>query len=250
MKTELIFPLSQSTEFFTYAVARLKFFFLINSQSVVHINVIIIIGTGCHAISPEDLQTICKLYQKCPKLWVDFRNVISFLDLLTESPQAYKQLCQHLVRIVLYTEGVPDLDNPEEDLLLFAVAAGFVERSVQFSRQIMREMGKTYITEFPPFARVNTGFDMQCLRTLRGMLLNATIHSSQFCLHLAQTGFLEDLMEDVKHLKHLSGEALVSTVWLCIDALVKLTGNINTKFKIKKYPKLLTSFIQTLWIKK
>ena len=215
--------------FFTHAVARLELFFLINSQSVVHINFIIIIVTGSHEIPPEDLQTICKLYQKCPKLWADFRNIISFLDLLTKTPQAYKQLYQHLVRIVLYTEGIPNSDNPEEDLLLFAVAAGFVERSVQFSRQIMREMGKTYITEFPPFSRVNTGFDMQCLRTLRGMLLDATIHSSQFCLRLAQTGFLEDLMEDVKHLKHLSGEALVSTVWLCIDALVKLTGNINTK---------------------
>ena len=200
---------------------------MINSQSVVHINVIIIIVTGSDEIPPEDLQT--KLYKKCPKLWADFTNIISFLDLLTKNPQAYKQLYQHLHKTAMYIERIPNSDNPEEDLLLFAVAAGFVEGSVQFSRQIMREMGKTYITEFPPFARVNTEFDMQCLRTLRGMLLNATIHSSQFCLRLAQTGFFEDLMEDVKHLKHLSGEALVSTVWLCIDALVKLTGNINNK---------------------
>ena len=196
-----------------------------------HINVIIIIIiiAGSHEIPPEDLQTTCKLYQKCPKLWDDFRNIINFLDLLTENPQAYRQLYQHLQKIDMYTRGIPVSDNPEEDLLHFAVAVGFVERSVQFSRQIMREMGKTYITEFPPFARVTTGFDMQYLRTLRGILLNSTIHSSQFCLRLAQTGFFEDLMEDVKHLKHLSGEALVSTVWLCIDALVKQTGNINTK---------------------
>ena len=223
------FPFSQSSEFFTHAVARIEFFFLINSQSVVHINVIIIIVTGSHEIHPEDLQTLCKQYKKYPKFWADLTNVISFLDLLTENPQAYEQLYQHLFRISLYIQDIPDSDNPEEDLLLFAVDVGFVERSVQFSRQIMREMGKTYITEFPPFSRVNTGFDMQCLRTLRGMLLDATIHSSQFCLRLVQTGFLEDLMEDVKHLKHLSGEALVSTVWLCIDALVKLTGNINNK---------------------
>ena len=121
------------------------------------------------------------------------------------------------------------VDDQEDDFFLFAVAVGFVERCVQFSRQIMRDMGKTYITEFPPFARVNTGFDMLCLSTLRSHLLNCTASSSQFRLRLAQTGFLEDLMEDVKHLKHLSGEALVSTVWLCIVALVKLGGNINTK---------------------
>ena len=201
---------------------------MINSQSVVHINVIIIIIAGSHEISPEDLQTICKLYQKCPKLWADFKNIISFLDLLTENPQAYKQLYQHLYKITMYLQRQFS-DDPEDDFFLFAVAVGFVERCVQFSRQIMGDMGKTYITEFPPFARVNTGFDMLCLSTLRSHLLNCTASSSQFRLRLAQTGFFEDLMEDVKHLKHLSGEALVSTVWLCIVALVKLGGNINTK---------------------
>ena len=200
-------------------------------MSVVHINVIIIIiiiVTGSHEISPEVLQTICKLYQKCPKLWADFRNVISFLDLLTENPQAYKQLYQHLYKITMYLQRQFS-DDPEDDFFLFAVAVGFVERCVQFSRQIMGDMGKTYITEFPPLARVNTGFDMLCLYALRNNLLNCTASSSQFRLRLAQTGFFEDLMEDVKHLKHLSGEALVSTVWLCIVALVKLGGNINTK---------------------
>ena len=102
------------------------------------------------------------------------------------------------------------LDGKEDDFLLFAVAVGFVECGVQFSRQIMREMGKTYVTEFPPFSRVNTGFDMQCLHLLRSHYLNCTLSSSQFRLRLAQTGFFEDLMEDIRHIKHLSGEALVS----------------------------------------
>ena len=153
----------------------------------------------------------------CPKLWADFRNIISFLDLLTENPQAYKQLYQHLHKIGMYFERQLS-DDQEDDFFLFAVAVGFVERCVQFSRQIMRDMSKTYITEFPPFSQVNIGFDMLCLRTLRSDLLNCTASSSQFRLRLAQTGFLEDLMEDVKHLKHLSGEALVSTVWLCTVA--------------------------------
>ena len=148
--------------FFTHAVARLELFFLINSQSVVHINFIIIIVTGSHEIPPEDLQTICKLYQKCPKLWADFRNIISFLDLLTENPQAYKQLFQHLYKIAVYIERQFS-DDQEDDFFLFAVAAGFVERSVQFSRQIMREMGKTYNTEFPPFSRMDIGFDLSLI---------------------------------------------------------------------------------------
>ena len=101
-------------------------------------------------------------------------------------------------------------DGKEDDFLLFAVAVGFVECSVQFFRQIMREMGKTYITEFPAFARVNTGFDMQCLHLLRSHFMNCTASSSRFRLRLAQTGFFEDLMEDIRHIKHLSGEALVS----------------------------------------
>ena len=102
------------------------------------------------------------------------------------------------------------LDGKEDDFLLFAVAMGFVECSVQFSRQTMREMGKTYVTEFPPISRVNTGFDMQCLNQLRSLYLFCTLSSSQFRLRLAQTGFFEDIMEDIRHIKHLSGEALVS----------------------------------------
>ena len=153
----------------------------------------------------------------CPKLWADFRNIISFLDLLTENPQAYKQLFQHLYKIAVYI-GRQFSDDQEDDFFLFAVAVGFVERCVQFSRQIMRDMSKTYITEFPPFSRVDAGFDILCLHRLRELFLNCTSLSSLFCLRLAQTGFLEDLMEDVKHLKHLSGEALVSTVWLCTVA--------------------------------
>ena len=118
-------------------------------------------------------------------------------------------------------------DGKEDDFLLFAVAMGFVERSVQFSRQIMREMGKTYVTEFPPISRVNTGFDMQCLNQLRSLYLFCTVSSSQFRLRLAQTGFFEDLMEDIRHIKHLSGEALVSRLLfgcvlsLCLNWLEK-----------------------------
>ena len=67
-----------------------------------------------------------------------------------------KQLYQHLHKIGMYSERQFS-DDQEDDFFLFAVAVGFVEHCVQFSRQIMRDMGKTYITEFPPLARVNTG---------------------------------------------------------------------------------------------
>ena len=188
--------------------------------------------TGSHEISPEDLQTICKLYQKCPKLWDSFRNVISFLDLLTENPQAYQQLYQHLVRMGLHIEGESGSDSQEDDFLLFAVAVGFVEHIVQFSRQIMREMGKTYNTEFPSFSRMDIGFDMRCLHIIRNHLLNITSHSSQFRLRLAQTGFLEDLAEDIKHIKHQSAEVLVSIsahVWLDILPLLSSWRKIQVR---------------------
>ena len=191
----------------------------------------IIIVTGSHEISPEVLQTICKLYQKCPKLWADFRNIISFLDLLTENPQAYKQFYQYLHKIGMYSERQFS-DDQEDDFFLFAVAVGFVEHCVQFSRQIMRDMGKTYITEFPPLARVNTGFDMLCLYTLRSDLLNCTASSSQFRLRLAQTGFFEDLVEDIKHIKHQSAEVLVSIsahVWLDVLPLLSSWRKIQVR---------------------
>ena len=122
-----------------------------------------------------------------------------------------------------YIAGIFVSDYEEDDLALFAVSVGFVERTVHFSRQIMREMGKTYNTEFPPFSRVDAGFDMLCLHRLREQFLNCTSLSSLFCLRLAQTGFLEDLVEDVKHIKHQSAEALVSisaNVWLYTVAFV------------------------------
>ena len=56
-------------------------------------------------MSPEDLQTVRELFQKSPQLWADFRNLIDFLDLLTENPQAYKQLLQQLYKMITYIEG-------------------------------------------------------------------------------------------------------------------------------------------------
>ena len=76
----------------------------------------------------------------------------------------------------------------------------------------MREMGKTYNTEFTPFSCESTAFDVRCLYLLRSHILNSAGISSLFRLRLAQTGFFEDLVEDIKHIKHLSGEALVSMV--------------------------------------
>ena len=162
-------------------------------------------------MSPEDLQTVCKLFQKCPQLWADFRSIIDFLDLLTENPQAYKQLFQQLYKMITYIEGHCSSED-RIDFIHFAVAVGFVERSVEFSRQIMCEMGKTYNTEFPPSSDVSTDFDIRCLRCMRSLFLSSTASSSQFRLRLAKTGFFEDLMEDIKHIKHLSGETLVGIV--------------------------------------
>ena len=163
-------------------------------------------------MSPEDLETVCKLYQKCPQLWAHFRNLIDFLGLLTENPQAYKELYLRLCKISSFIYKHSSLDGEEDDFLLFAVAIGFVERSVEFSRQIMCEMGKTYNTEFPPSSDVSTDFDIRCLRCMRSLFLSSTASSSQFRLRLAKTGFFEDLMEDIKHIKHLSGETLVGIV--------------------------------------
>ena len=182
---------------------------MINSQSVVLINVIIIIVTGGDEVSPEDLQTIHSLYHTCPQLWDEFGNISCFLGLLRENYQAYKELYLHLARMDIYFDNHLS-DGKEDALLVFAVAVGFVERSVQSSRQIMRDMGKAYITELPPFSGVDIGFDMLCLHKLRSLYMTCSARSSRFRLRLAQTGFLEDLMEDIKHIKHLSGDTLVS----------------------------------------
>ena len=159
------------------------------------------------------MQTVYKLYQKWPLLWADFRNLVDFLDLVTDNPQAYKQLFKHLCKMGMYFEtNFHSFDGQDDGFLLFAVAIGFVERSVEFSRQIMCEMGKTYNTEFPPSSDVSTDFDIRCLRCMRSLFLSSTASSSQFRLRLAKTGFFEDLMEDIKHIKHLSGETLVGIV--------------------------------------
>ena len=139
-------------------------------------------------MSPEDLQTVRELFQKSPQIWADFRNLIDFLDLLTENPQAYKQLLQQLYKMITYIEGHCSSED-RIDFIHFAVAVGFVERSVEFSRHIMREMGKTYNTEFTPFSCESTAFDVRCLYLLRSHILNSAGISSLFRLRLAQTGF-------------------------------------------------------------
>ena len=198
-------------------------------------------------MSPEDLQTVCKLYQKCPQLWADFRNLIDFLDLLTENFQAYKELYLHLCKMGIYIEGHCSSEDQTDDFFHFAVAIGFVERSVEFSRQIMLEMGKTYNTEFPSMSRVDIGFDMRCLHVLRSHFLNSTSSSSQFRLRLAQTGFFEDLVEDIKHIRHQSAEALVSTVWRYTAALIELAKNVSVRLSHSKSFNMYNNFFHSAY---
>ena len=160
-------------------------------------------------MSPEDLQTVTQLYQKCPHLWTEFRHIIDFTDLLTESPQAYEKLFGQLQTIA---SDIPILakDERTSDLLRFHAAVGFVEHSVNWSRQIMRETGKTYSTELPDVSDDRSSFNVRCLALLRNNLLNSTWDSSEISVRLAKTGFLQDLVEDLKHLQHLTTKALVS----------------------------------------
>ncbi|XP_076464253.1 uncharacterized protein LOC143296287 isoform X2 [Babylonia areolata] len=158
-------------------------------------------------IPPDDRKTMVSLCQKCPKLRGAFKEILLVVDLMTTKRKPDVQVCNALLRTHNHFSTYrQDID----DIMRFTSVTGFVERSVAFARQILQDMGRSYLIRFPT-SDDQRNFDpnIVALKLIRNQILNATCCSSEFSQRLIKTGFLQDLVEDVKHIQHLSVEALV-----------------------------------------
>lgn len=101
-------------------------------------------------------------------------------------------------------------NNSRADLSIFATIVGFAESGVDLLRQIMRDKGMYYVTEF---TLPHTTEEMACLWLVRNIFMLFSTSGMEFRLRLAQTGVLQDLLEDLKHMKHLVPECLVFEIF-------------------------------------
>lgn len=158
-------------------------------------------------ISPDDIETIRTLFQQRPDLWDDFKTLTEVVDCLNDHVTDYQKVRGLLRRI--YDSTIVNSEKGREAFSRFAAAVQFAEKSVKFMRQTMIKKGLTYITQFTfPLPDVES----LCLYLLRNMFLNCSCSSKEFATQLAKTGVLQDLMEDLKHMKNQSAELLVSEI--------------------------------------
>ena len=157
-------------------------------------------------MSAEDKQTVVELYQRNPKLWADFRNIIDFMDQLQQDSWNYRRLLALLCNITLHARTSLDAKDRCERVR-FAVAVGFVERSVELYMQIRTEMRLDYLIEIQI---PSPSAEMACLVQLNGKLLNGSGCNEHFRIRLCRTGVLQTVLNDVKHMQHTSADALVS----------------------------------------
>ncbi|XP_025099245.1 uncharacterized protein LOC112567024 isoform X1 [Pomacea canaliculata] len=154
-------------------------------------------------ISPDDIETIRTLFQQRPDLWDDFKTLTEVVDCLNEHVTDYQKIHGLLNRI--YGSTSVNLNKGIEEFSRFAAAVQFAEKGVEFMRQTMTKKGLTYITQFTfPHPDV----ERSCLYMLRFMFHNYSCYSKEFATRLAKTGVLQDLMEDLKHMKDQSAERL------------------------------------------
>lgn len=108
---------------------------------------------------------------------------------------------------------------------------------VNLYRQICQAKGRNYVAEMlPPFDEDETW----CVYFLKTFFLILSCFGMEFRLSLARTGFLQDfVIEDLRHTKHLSSDALVSvthsklkcfehSLTQCITLLAKRHHMVNT----------------------
>nr|KAG5703478.1 hypothetical protein BaRGS_020112 [Batillaria attramentaria] len=150
---------------------------------------------------PESARALAQLR---PHLQVHFAKFLDFLDLLKTNSWAYESLLLSLLK-ARKASHLPEQDMA--DISHALVAIDFVDRSVEFLRQIMGELHMDFLTELPELAELPSS-EMRCVRVLRGIFLNLSSVSMEFGKRLADTGVLEDLMEDIKHMTHLTAKAL------------------------------------------
>ncbi|KAK7103172.1 uncharacterized protein [Littorina saxatilis] len=159
-------------------------------------------------LSPEDKQTILRLYQQWPQLWSDFRTVIDFTDLADKPNQtSYALIHTCLLKVYASHERVYSDDERVKSFGLFCSVTGFVEVTVTLYRQVMTGMNLSYLTDmsFTDTGKQDSG---AILQTLRSCFLNFCVKSEAFSLRLAQAGYLDDALEDLKHIQHMSADAL------------------------------------------
>ena len=157
------------------------------------------------------MHTILCLHRQCPFLWDDFGRVGECVELMGREPVLYRRLYKKLIDLNWSIERhFSATDRRLKDVLArFAAATGFVERSVTVLRRLMREQGKTYVTGLPPLSDVRNANE-GCVVILRLLFLNCTALCGEFSLSLARSGFLQDLQQDLKHIRHMSAKHLVS----------------------------------------
>jgi hypothetical protein len=166
-----------------------------------------------YTLTEEDKKTAVALYQKCPTLWDDFKNLTDIVDAFMERPLNFSSVSNKLQKLNVLQTG-PEGEENVRSLCSFAVATGFVEYSTSFYRRMLAEMGTTYVNDFS--SSILTNPRQQCLYFIRSHLLNFTCYSVEFSRRLVQAGFVRDMAEDLKHAQHLSGEALVSCQGVCL----------------------------------
>ena len=161
-------------------------------------------------MSEEDRQTVVALYQQHPKMWKDFRLVVDLVHQLGEDPLAFEKSRGYLLPLLRSMQLTPDSQTHNVVLGGFCVAVGAVEGMVTLYRHICQERGKNYVIELsPPFADDATW----CVCFLRGVFCAFSCFCMQFRLRLASCGYLDFVMDDLRHMQHLSYDALV---WMLI----------------------------------
>ena len=148
-------------------------------------------------------------------MWKDFHLVVDLVDYLHTDSWDFQTSRNYLLQVLRnrQTGRESHTRSHTHDVVLgqFCVAVGAVEAMVDLYQHICQEKGKTYVTELlPPFA----ADDIWCVYFLKSIFLGISCFSMEFRLRLARSGFLDFVMDDLRHMQHLSSDSLVRTLAL------------------------------------
>jgi hypothetical protein len=162
-------------------------------------------------MTEEDKSTVTSLYQKCPTLWEDFRNVTACMDVLQERPVNYNILATKLMKLndkmvkLILDRNAVNIETMV-NFLAFFVSVGFVESFAAFYRQLIADVNIDDIAELkPPWSGSKT-----CICLIKIHFLNGVSDSSVFARRLVQTGYVDVMAKEIQHFHHLTGKVLVS----------------------------------------
>ena len=112
-------------------------------------------------------------------------------------------------RLIHTEEEETEEEGNRKERLKFSASVGFAARSAELYHQIRRKLGLEYLSEFPV---PHPNAEMACLRLLQAVFLTGSCHSQRFRLRLVQTGIVQLMLNDVRHMQHLAADVLVSTM--------------------------------------